>query len=91
MISYLTSTKEEKSTEEQELKLAGSRSPTAIAPIINVLEHEFIQALSISTISLKHPSNCTLFPPVIFSTGKHSLKSLQNDIKSPLVKEQPVC
>ena len=48
MISYLTSTKEEKSTEEQELKLAGSRSPTAIAPIINVLEHEFSEELELN-------------------------------------------
>lgn len=47
MISYLTSNKQEESIED-ELKLAGSRSPTAIALMINVLEHEFSDELELN-------------------------------------------
>jgi hypothetical protein len=48
MISYLTSNKQEERIEDEELKLAGSRSPTAIALMINVLEHEFSEELELN-------------------------------------------
>jgi hypothetical protein len=47
MISYLTN-KQEEIIEDEELKLAGSRSPTAIALMINGLEHEFSEELELN-------------------------------------------